>query len=156
MGREILIGLTPEDIEYAYSMGVKYGGVGTAGGVGNRGDAARHITLGFLAANADAARGPDSSWSRDMVQNKEHYWDTLGRRRDVDSAMDVYNNAVGFETQAIVGSDRAAFEKLLAELMPKAIKMQSIDDIPQGPDKPFAPVYIQSGYKLYKGGGKAD
>lgn len=155
MGLEAIIGLTPEDIEYAYSLGNKYGNAKVGGGVGNRGDAARHIALGFLAANADAERFTGPYWSQNLVQYKEDF-DSLGRRRDVESAMDVHNNRVGFEAQAIVGNDRAAFEKLLDELMPKAIMMKSIDDIPEGPDKPFAPVYIQSGYKLYKGGGKAD
>lgn len=155
MGMEKIIGLTPDELDWAYSIGVKYGGKGKAGGLGNKGDAARHIALGYLAALADERRGYASDWSKTLVQLKEYY-QQAGTKRNVDSPMDRYNNSIGFELQTMVGDDKQAFEGLLDDAMQSATFVESIDDMPEYRYKNLKPVYIRSGYQTYRGGPKAD
>jgi len=152
---EPLAGVTPEDINWANSLGVKYGGVGTAGGVGNQGDAARHVALGYLAAVADDRRGYAPNWSKNLAQLKEH-WQGIGKFRNADKAMDMHNNSIGFELHNIAGKDVKAFEGLLEDVMQDPFKIQSVDDIPNSTYRSMRPMYIQEGYRLNKGGYSAD
>tara|TARA_R100000654_G_scaffold2744_4_gene10004 strand:+ start:5209 stop:5712 length:504 start_codon:yes stop_codon:yes gene_type:complete len=151
---EPLTGVTPEEVEWAYSMGRKYGGVGSAGGEGNKGDAARHISLGYLAALADERRGYADGWSQNLAQLKE-YGQQAFRRRNIDSNMDRYNNAIGFELQGMAGDSFEDFESLLDDAMQNTIQVKSVDDMAGKDFRSLKPVYIKEGYLLYKGGGKA-
>ncbi len=150
-----ITGITPEEIEWANSIGVKYGGVGTAGGVGNKGDAARHVALGYLAAVADERRGYAGEWTKNLVQLKEYAQQT-GTRRNIDSNMDRHNNAIGFELQGIAGDNLKDFEDLLDNAMQNTVQVQSVNDMPFSDYRNLKPVYIQEGYRLYKGGASAD
>jgi len=146
---EPLTGITPEELEWAYSMGRKYGGVGKAGGEGNKGDAARHISLGYLAALADERRGY-GQWSKNLAQYKE-YGQQAFRQRNIDSNMDRYNNAIGFELQGVAGDSFEDFEALLDDAMQNAIQVKSVDDMAGKDFRSLKPVYIKEGYLLYKG-----
>ena len=152
---EPFAGVTAEEVEWANSLGVKYGGVGTAGGVGNQGDAARHVALGYLAAAADDRRGYAPNWSKNLAQLKEYFQGSLSRR-DVDQAMDLHNNSIGFELHNIAGTDMKAFEGLLDDVMQDPLKLQSIDDVPKSRYRSMRPMYVEEGYMLYKAGKKAD
>ena len=149
---EPLTGITPEEIEWAYSMCRKYGGVGSAGGVGNKGDAARHISLGYLAALADERSGSTMDWAQNLAQLKE-YGQQAFTTRNIDSNMDRYNNAIGFELQGAAGASFEDFEDLLDDAMKNTIQVQSVDDMAGKDLRSLKPVYIQSGYLLYKGSG---
>lgn len=148
--RESVTGITDKDIEYAYSMGNRYGlpkEAGVAGGVGNKGDAARHVTLGYLAAIADKDRGT-YNWSKNLVQLKEFSPLT---RRDADSKMDMHNNAIGMQIAMLVGDDKEAFERTLDSLMQSSKQIQSVDDF-SSDFRSMSPVYIEPGYRIYAGG----
>lgn len=149
--QKALTGISSEDVDYANKIGQHYGLPDKAsGGMGNKGDAARHVTLGYLAAVADQDRGT-YNFTKNLVQLREYSPLT---RRDVSDKMDMHNNAVGMQIAMLVGNDRQAFEGMLDKLMKTAKQVQTVDDF-SSDYRSMAPVYIQPGYRLYVGGPSA-
>lgn len=149
--QKALTGISSEDVDYADSMGQLYGLPDKAsGGMGNKGDAARHVTLGYLAAVSDQNRGT-YNFTKNLVQLREYSPFT---RRDVSDKMDMHNNAVGMQIATLVGNDRQAFEGMLDKLMKTAKQVQTVDDF-SSDYRSIVPVYIQPGYRFYVGGPSA-
>lgn len=93
-------GMTPEDIQWANSLGKKYGQKEEMDG---RGDAARHLALGWLAKNS---KRPDAAKffinAREIISNVP------------EREMDQFNNNLGFAMQA---KDRAEAEDRITKLI---------------------------------------
>jgi len=153
---QVLTGIPDEDIQYAYALGNKYGlpagedGKNEGGGLGNKGDAARHIALGYLAALADKNRGT-YGFSKSLAQARELSPLT---RRNVDSKMDMHNNRIGMQLAILVGDDRQAFERYLDGMIKNSRQVKSVDDFGEQYSS-MIPVYITPGYRTYTGGPSA-
>ena len=97
-------GMSDEDIAWAESLGKKYEGEHLG-----KGDAARHLALGYLAANArfnnDYLFNPMA-----LAQMREIGFDTI------ENEMDRRNNKLGFFISAMT-SDRAEAEKIIDKMM---------------------------------------
>lgn len=95
-----MVGITPEDIEWANSMTKKYPQSEEWDG---RGDAARHLALGWLAQNSDKPRAAK------FLINAREILNTVPERE-----MDQFNNNLGFAMQA---KDRAEAEARITQLI---------------------------------------
>lgn len=151
--REWATGISDEDIEWAYTFGQKYGipagtpGFGRAGGDGNKGDAARHIALGYLAARADK-EGKGFGYTKSLVQLRE-----AGLSGNTDNAMDKHNNAIGMQLAIMYEDNVKEFERALDEIMKSAKMVKEPEEVEKTPE--LTAVYIQPGHKLYVDGGEA-
>lgn len=95
-----MVGISPSDIEWANSLGMKYGQREEMDG---RGDAARHVALGWLAQRAKHPR-----IAQFLVNAREVISNVPARE------MDQFNNNLGFAMQA---KNRAEAEERITKLI---------------------------------------
>lgn len=104
-----LSGLSDQEVNWARGMAKKY-----EGGHLGKGDAARHLALGYIAAKARFKS--DDYWVNPMalIQMREAGFDTA------ENEMDRKNNLMGFKVYALAGDDRYEAEKVIDAMMKAA------------------------------------
>jgi len=141
-----LAGISDEDLAWANKLGEKYSG-GTHGGMGTKGDAARHIALGYLAAKADESN--DIVPAKALVQFREkEMLEAFPGYNSPDNKMDLHNNKIGFE-MAPIHNDKESLEKTIDKLIANSVAIGT-EENDEAVDI-FKPIYIKSGYLPYSG-----
>jgi hypothetical protein len=106
-----LVGLSGEDLEWAKSLGKQYGDKEQLDG---RGDAARHLALGWLAANADKP-----STAKAAIQAREYfdadYLRELFGGQFAGKEMDLQNNELGMQIPAKTREEAEAVIRQMIE-----------------------------------------
>ena len=105
-----LVGMKAEDLDWASSLGKKYGEKEELDG---RGDAARHLALGWLAANAESP-----STAKKAIQAREYldldYIRELVNGEFAGKEMDLRNNELGMKINAPTKQEA---EKIISEMI---------------------------------------
>ena len=157
-----LTGFDAGEVEdWAYGIGETYGNPDEpGGGLGNTGDAARHISLGWAAAKADEYNIIPRA--KALVQAKEYAWTgTPGEwlTRDLEDAQDRHNNNIGFQLALMSETEEEYLAALKEAMRPEnLIILKSVDDLPEGgwselPE--MSPVIVKESWRMQKGGPSA-
>lgn len=105
-----LVGMKAEDLDWASSLGKKYGEKEELDG---RGDAARHLALGWLAANAESP-----STAKKAIQAREYldldYIRELVKGEFAGKEMDLRNNELGMKINAPTKQEA---ERIISEMI---------------------------------------
>lgn len=104
-----LVGLRGEDLEWAKSLGEGYGELEELDG---RGDAARHLALGWLAANAPHAE--KAIQAREYLDT-DYIRELLRGEPNKGKEMDLRNNELGMQIQAKTKEEAAAIIESMVE-----------------------------------------
>jgi len=161
MGANKIAGITDEDIEWAYSIANKITPTKDGlGGLGTKGDAARHLALGWLAgkssmsSNSFLTKTLGRGFPLAAIQLKESRF--FPRNNDVEQAQDRKNNSIGFQLAAVVNT-KEEFENMMNKIFsnPDEYLITDNEEIASTSKKPVVikagtPIYTGSSYKATK------
>lgn len=155
MGINRIAGIKDDDIEWAYSLADQITKTpGKMGGLGTKGDAARHLALGWLAGQSSLS--PEQStlqrylgkgWPLAAIQlNETKFFPT---KNNVEQAQDRKNNELGFELAGIINT-KEEFEKTVKDMFSDSSGYSVVKDV-EAAKSSKVPVVLASGTPAYTG-----
>ena len=105
-----LVGMKAEDLDWASSLGKKYGAKEELDG---RGDAARHLALGWLAANAESPATAKRAIQAREYLDTDYIREILGGKF-AGKEMDLRNNELGMQIPA---KTREEAERIIGQMI---------------------------------------